>query len=347
MAILLSQAYQLARIRLASTPSSVLRMILQRDHAVIQHEFQRRETEIFRAHRQSLSPHRRPDYCPKERLAILQLMRLRNWNFKKTARRFVVHPNTIRSWIKAAEGRGRVSLLADAIPWNRIDDAVRWSIHQLRRLCPEPELGTRTPRSSSAPLRHRAEPIFGTAASCASPGRCPPQPRRPAMALPVRRKARPPADAANRQPCLAHGPGAKSACSGSASPLRSFSTASPRKILGVRVYRQTPPTRQLAILVRGRRRPAWLARLPHHRSRVPSSALCSAIAMKKLHIRAMSADASGLLSQLARSNGVSAPSRIWWRLVLTSDKTACSPAAGWKISGTGITTTGPTVLCAG
>ena len=35
------------------------------------------------------------------------------------------------------------SLLAD-VPWNRIDDAVRWAIHELRQLCPEPEFGTRT-----------------------------------------------------------------------------------------------------------------------------------------------------------------------------------------------------------
>ena len=35
------------------------------------------------------------------------------------------------------------SLLAE-VPWNKIDDAIRWAVHELRRLCPEPEFGTRT-----------------------------------------------------------------------------------------------------------------------------------------------------------------------------------------------------------
>src|SRR5258707_14762194 len=90
-----------------------------------------------------MPPHRRPDYLPEQRLAILQLKRLRGWSIKKTARRFVIHPNTIRSWIKAIEGCGNASLLTDAIIWNRIDDVVRWTVHELRRLCPQPELGTR------------------------------------------------------------------------------------------------------------------------------------------------------------------------------------------------------------
>ncbi len=30
------------------------------------------------------------------------------------------------------------------VRWNRIDDTVRWAVHELRRLCPEPEMGTRT-----------------------------------------------------------------------------------------------------------------------------------------------------------------------------------------------------------
>ena len=44
----------------------------------------RREAEIFRAQRKSLPPHRRPDYRPEQRLAILQLRGLRGWSIKKT-----------------------------------------------------------------------------------------------------------------------------------------------------------------------------------------------------------------------------------------------------------------------
>ena len=60
-AIVLSQAYQLARARLASAASPILRLIVQRDQAVSEVDLLRREAEIFRAQRESIPPHRRPD----------------------------------------------------------------------------------------------------------------------------------------------------------------------------------------------------------------------------------------------------------------------------------------------
>ena len=35
-------------------------------------------------------------------------------------------------------------MLTGAVVWNKIDDAVRWAIQELRQLCPEPESGTRS-----------------------------------------------------------------------------------------------------------------------------------------------------------------------------------------------------------
>ena len=64
MAILLSQAYQLARARLASAGSPVLRLLVQRDREIMEVDLLRRELEIFRAQRQCLPPHRRPGYRP-------------------------------------------------------------------------------------------------------------------------------------------------------------------------------------------------------------------------------------------------------------------------------------------
>jgi putative transposase len=144
VAILLSQAYQLPRARLASAGSPILRLLVQRDQEATEGDMLRRELEIFRIQRESIAPHRRPDYSRAQRLAILQLRQLRGWSIKKTAERFVVHRNTIRAWVKAIEGRGRSSLLAGVLVWNRIDDAVRWAVHELRRLCSEPEFGTRS-----------------------------------------------------------------------------------------------------------------------------------------------------------------------------------------------------------
>ena len=188
MAILLSLAYQLARARLASAASPIVRLLVQRDHAVSETDLLRREAGILGAQRQGLTPHRRPQYRPAQRLAILQLRRLRGWSIQKTAERFVVHRNTIRAWIRAAEGKGRPSLLDRAVVWNRIDDAVRWTIHELRRLCPEPEFGTRSiarqilrasiqiSRSTVQRVLREPKPL--------RPGR----PARPAMAVPLGKK---------------------------------------------------------------------------------------------------------------------------------------------------------------
>ena len=71
----------------------------------LQVELLRRELAVLRDQRAGLHPSKRPDYAPEQRLAILQVMRLRGWNAKDTARRFVLHPNTVRSWIKIVDGR--------------------------------------------------------------------------------------------------------------------------------------------------------------------------------------------------------------------------------------------------
>ena len=102
VAIVLSQAYQLARARLASAASPIVRLLVQRDQAFTEVDLLRRDVEVFRAQREGLPPHRRPDYRPEQRLAILQLRRLRGWSVKKTAKHFVLHRNTIRAWIRAA-----------------------------------------------------------------------------------------------------------------------------------------------------------------------------------------------------------------------------------------------------
>ena len=144
VAIVLSQAYQLARARLASAASPVLRMMMQRDHAHTETELLRREIAILRGQRENARSHQRSEYSPEQRLAIVQLKRLRGWTLAETAARFVVHENTLRHWIHAIEGGEHTRLLAGAIVWNKIDDVVRWAVHELQRLCPESEFGTRS-----------------------------------------------------------------------------------------------------------------------------------------------------------------------------------------------------------
>ena len=55
MAILLSQAYQLARACLASAASPIVRLLVQRDQAFTEVDLLRREAEIFRAQREGLA----------------------------------------------------------------------------------------------------------------------------------------------------------------------------------------------------------------------------------------------------------------------------------------------------
>ncbi len=143
VAVVLGQAYQLARARLAGLGSPVLDRLLQRDHLNTEVELYRRELAIYRAQREAAKPHKRPTYGPEQRWAILQLMKLRGWNIPETAERFVLHPNTIGSWPKEVESGAAGRLLGD-VTWNRIDDGVRWVVHELRRLFPEPEFGRRT-----------------------------------------------------------------------------------------------------------------------------------------------------------------------------------------------------------
>jgi transposase len=91
-----------------------------------------------------MKPKSRPDYTGVQRLEIIQIMRLRGWTVAQVATRFVLHPNTVRAWLRALENEGDAAKLFTAPVWNRLHDAIRWTTQEIRRICPEPEVGTRT-----------------------------------------------------------------------------------------------------------------------------------------------------------------------------------------------------------
>ena len=140
----IAQAYELARQRLASSGSPVLRMMIQRDHAVTDASLSDREMAVLRGSREGMKPKSRPAYSGAQRLEILQIMRLRGWTIAETAARFVLHANTVSTWLRAMEKEGAAAKLFTAPVWNRIHDAVRWTVQEIRRICPEAEIGTRT-----------------------------------------------------------------------------------------------------------------------------------------------------------------------------------------------------------
>jgi len=71
-------------------------------------------------------------------------MRLRGWTAKRTAERFVLHPNTVRNWQKSIRDKHRAGRVVGAPPWNKLHEAVRWTVHEICRLCLEREFGTRS-----------------------------------------------------------------------------------------------------------------------------------------------------------------------------------------------------------
>ena len=55
------------------------------------------------ARMRKIPPRNRPYYPPTERLAILELRAVRAWSLAQTARRFLVEPGTIASWMKRVD----------------------------------------------------------------------------------------------------------------------------------------------------------------------------------------------------------------------------------------------------
>ena len=141
---LFTRAYMLARTRAASHASPIVRLLAGRDQAHLESQLLDREIAILKAQRSQLAAHSRPQYRPEQRSEILQLMLLRGWSAEKAAQHFVVHPNTIRAWRKEARGDSKTSRLLPSPPWNKFHDGIRWLVHEIRKLCPEREFGTRT-----------------------------------------------------------------------------------------------------------------------------------------------------------------------------------------------------------
>jgi len=135
VAIAIAQGYMLTRARLAPHPSPVLRLAAARDAAVWDVALLERELAVFRQERERIPAKQRPYYTPTHRLEILQIMRLREWSATKTATRFALHPNTVRSWIRQLRTAGKSGHLFTSPVCNRLHDAVRWTVHELLLRC--------------------------------------------------------------------------------------------------------------------------------------------------------------------------------------------------------------------
>ncbi|MCZ7646130.1 MAG: DDE-type integrase/transposase/recombinase [Planctomycetota bacterium] len=138
-----SAVYQAARERISDRPCPDLNTLADRDEAVWKARMADREIEILRHRIEGMNPHARPNYAPEDRFAILQFMRLAGLSVKEASQRFVLYPHTIRAWKRAVDS-GHPERLLGRAPFNKLGDAARWLVHEIRSLCVEAEFGTRS-----------------------------------------------------------------------------------------------------------------------------------------------------------------------------------------------------------
>ena len=67
----------------------------------------REEIRVKDARMARISPHRRPQYQPVERMAILELRAAQGWSSRQTAKSFLVTDATIASWLKRIDEEGQ------------------------------------------------------------------------------------------------------------------------------------------------------------------------------------------------------------------------------------------------
>ena len=83
-----------------------------------------------------IEPNRRPHYPAAERLAIVLLRAAMGWTVAKTARAFLVTPQTIARWMKRLDDDGPEALSELRQPVNRFPDFVRETVQALRATFP-------------------------------------------------------------------------------------------------------------------------------------------------------------------------------------------------------------------
>ena len=94
------------------------------------------ELRIKDARMAHLEPRRRPHYRPTDRMAILELRAARAWSAAETARRLLVQPATIASWLKRADDGGESALVQTPEPVNKFPAFVRHIVCRLKALNP-------------------------------------------------------------------------------------------------------------------------------------------------------------------------------------------------------------------
>ena len=97
----------------------------------------REEIRIKDARMTRVDPHRRPQYPPTERMAVLALKTARCWSLERAAKTFQVTAATIASWMKRLDEQGPEALMQlPGEPPNKFPQFVRQVVQRLKTLCP-------------------------------------------------------------------------------------------------------------------------------------------------------------------------------------------------------------------
>ncbi len=109
---------------------------LRQETALLREELRIKDARMLR-----IPAQRRPHYPPTERLAILELRAARAWSVAETARRLLVTPLTVTSWMSRLDDDGPDALVRLPEPVNRFPEFVGYLVRRLKTLCPT--MGTR------------------------------------------------------------------------------------------------------------------------------------------------------------------------------------------------------------
>ena len=121
----------------ANSPNARMRLKAEKDRSDAELEQTREEVRIKDARMGSLDPYRRPNYPPPERMAILALKTARGWSLEQTAKRFLVSPATVASWMKRLDEQGPHALVQlPGGPVNKFPQFVQHCVQRLKTLAP-------------------------------------------------------------------------------------------------------------------------------------------------------------------------------------------------------------------
>ena len=120
----------------ADSRNARVRLTAEKDRLEQERTLLREEIRIKDARMARLAAHRRPQYTPVERMAILELKAARAWSLTQAAEAFLVTAETIASWTKRIDAAGTDPLVQTTEPVNKFPDFVRAIVQRLKVLYP-------------------------------------------------------------------------------------------------------------------------------------------------------------------------------------------------------------------